>query len=599
MDSVSQVKQRITIVDIVSSYLDLKKSGKNYKALCPFHSEDTPSFMVSPELGIYKCFGCGASGDIFSFVQEIEGISFADALKKLAVKAGVTLENEPQDYLSKEKSRIFELNELVTRFYSKLLFHPKAGVKGLAYLTETRGFSKETIRIFKLGYAPHTWEMLHKFLVKKGISEDLQEKADLIKKRTERAGYYDKFRGRVMFPLIDTAGKVVGFMGRTIFDESPKYLNTAGTLVFSKSDFIYGLVQNKIGIKQKGAILVEGPTDVISAYQAGINNVVAPLGTALTSDHLKILSRYTKEITLCFDSDIAGMEAIKRAVFLTESHDFNVKIALIPSPYKDLDEMLKKDPFLGKSLFDSPVSVYDFFLAYAFKKYEKGTGLGKKKIIGELRSLFSSVSNQVILDHYSRKIAQELELSESVVFSALVGEVSSQELDSLNLGDAHGDKNNLKTLTPYQDLETYFLALILKLDKISQILAFLEKIDIQKLFLQTKVQETLKELKIFAIDQSREKNREKFDIKVFVDRIGKSLAELAQNLFLWELAFGGDEEKYLVSEIETVLSRLEKKQAKREIDALKKDLELAELSGDLVKIREISSKIKEYSKKIL
>ena len=277
MDSVKKVKSRLNIVEVVGSYLDLKKSGKNYKAVCPFHTEDTPSFMVSPELGIYKCFGCGVSGDIFTFVQEMEGISFYDALKKLADRAGVELEDAPKSKTYKLKERLYRINEDTVEFYSHLLLKHKSGKKGLDYLLKKRGLEKKVIKEFQLGYAPKTWDLLYKYLKKKDYKDKRLEQAGVIVPRKKGDGYIDKFRGRVVFPLLDTTGKVQGFMGRTVLDAVPKYLNTSDTPVFTKSSFVYGLAQARVAIKKKGAVFVEGPMDVVSAFQYGLKNVVAPL----------------------------------------------------------------------------------------------------------------------------------------------------------------------------------------------------------------------------------------------------------------------------------------------------------------------------------
>ncbi len=595
MDSIAKIKQRLSIVEVVGSYLDLKKAGKNYRAVCPFHSEDSPSFMVSPEIGIYKCFGCGASGDIFSFVQEMEGIEFYEALKKLAVKAGVELEDSPRDGQTKEKAKIFRLNELVTKFYSHILLSHATGKKGLDYLLKTRGLKKEVIETFKLGYAPHSWEILHSFLQKKNIPEELLLKADLVKKREGKDGYYDKFRGRVVFPLIDTTGKILGFMGRTVFNEDPKYLNTASTLVFSKSDFVYGLAQNRVDIKKQGAVLVEGPMDVISAYQHGIKNIVAPLGTALTGDHLKIISRYTREVTLCFDSDTAGMEAIKKAVFLAERQGLNIKVAMIPSPYKDLDELLHKNSELAGDLFNSAVSVYDFFIAYALKKYDKTSGVGKKKIVDELKTLFSAVSSQVTLDHYVKKIAQELDLSESVVFSVLSSEVKSDEIQNVFTSSSSSSTAPAENVpeNPVQNLETYFLLMLLKAEKTSVIVPFLVDLNTE-LFFEETTRKILEALKDFVSKQKEDK----LDIKAFIDTIDEHFSSFVQDLYLWELdlALQGDK---LPLELEHVLARLEKRFAKEKIDKLRKELELAEMEGNNQQIKEITAQIKEFSKKII
>ncbi len=289
MDTVSQIKQKLDITDIVASYISLKKAGKNYKAVCPFHSEDTPSFMVSPELQIFKCFGCGEAGDMFSFVEKIEGVEFARAMEILAEKAGVKIERQDVDPNYKKKTKLYEINHMAAEFYHHLLTKHKSGQKALDYLKKERGLDDATIDAYKLGYAPNNWDTLNQFLTKKGFETgDLELSGVVVQKRDEK-GHIDKFRGRVMFPLIDTSDKIVGFSARDIVGRDPKYLNTQETLIFNKSAFIYGLNKAKVDIKKEGVVFVEGQMDVIKAWQNDIKNVVAVSGTSLTSLQLYIL----------------------------------------------------------------------------------------------------------------------------------------------------------------------------------------------------------------------------------------------------------------------------------------------------------------------
>ncbi len=579
MDAVAQIKQRLSIVDVVGSYIPLTKAGKNYKALCPFHSEDTPSFMVSPQLGIYKCFGCGASGDIFSFVQEIEGIDFYTALQKLAQRAGVTLEKSHVSPADKLKSKIYEVNALTQQFYSALLAHPKFGKPGMSYLKTKRSLSPEVIKAFKLGYAPKAWTVLTQFMQKKDVPSELLVKADLVKPRSKKDGYYDKFRNRVIFPLIDTSNKVVGFMGRTISDDLPKYLNTSTTPVFNKGKFVYGLNQNKVTIKTKGAVLVEGPMDVVSAYQVGIRNVVAPLGTSLTKDHLKLLSRYTHNITFCFDSDTAGLEAIKRAIFLADPMDFDVSIVMIPAPYKDLDELLRKKPELAEELFQNAVSVYDFFLAYVLKKYDKTTGSGKRKIVKELAQLFSALSSEVELEHYAKKVAQILDVS---VSSVLTGFSNPAEVSNVFAGDSSMQQSQIHTLDPRKNMELYFIMLLLKLGAFTSIAGYLKTVDVD-MFMEDRAR------LLFLHLRDVSSNTAPLDIGAVVDTIDGHLSALLQDLVLWDCPF--DTEELLTKELESTLSRLKQKYLKKRLHDLSKQVELAELQGNTQELKKLVTQI--------
>ncbi len=591
MDSIKKVKTRLNVVEVVGSYIDLKKSGKNYKAICPFHTEDTPSFMVSPKLGIYKCFGCGVSGDIFTFVQEMEGISFYEALQKLADKAGVELEDVPRDEAYKLKKRLYEINDVAAEFYQHLLLNHKSGKKGFAYFTKQRGLKKKTIKEFRLGYAPKTWDLLYKFLQKQGYAERELVKAGVIQPKKKGDGYIDKFRGRVVFPLIDTTNKVQGFMARTILDEVPKYLNTADTPIFTKSNFVYGLSQARVPIKKKGAVFVEGPMDVVSAFQHGIDNVVAPLGTSLTQGHLKKISRYTEDVTFCFDSDAAGLEAIKRAILIADKQDLNVKAAMIPDEYRDLDEVLKADVSLAKEVLSSSVSVYDFFIAYALKKYDQKSALGKKKIVSELSKIFSKVSNEVTVNHYVKELSDELDISEKAIYSVFSGDVSTAEVDSV-FGTS-SEENPVKVDTPIKDMESYFLFLLLKLENLLEMQPFLKKHS-KDYFFSQKAQQLFAELK----KTSESSKTKKLDIKAFIDTIDENLQAFVESLYLWQ-DHVDLEEIGLITELEEVSCRLEKRYYKKIIEKLRKELSLAEKQGDAVKVKDLTAKISKYSKKII
>ncbi|OGC64920.1 DNA primase, partial [candidate division WWE3 bacterium RIFOXYB2_FULL_41_6] len=287
MDAVAQIKQSLDIVDVVGGYVSLKKSGRNYKGVCPFHSEKTPSFMVNQELQIFKCFGCGQGGDIFTFVEQMEGLDFGRTLELLADKANIKLEKKDFDVHSQLKNKIYKINETAARFFNYLLTKHSLGKKGLLYLKDKRRLEDGTIETFLLGYAPDSWDTLLKFLIKKGFSAaEVMQAGLVVPRKGDGSGYYDKFRGRIIFPFFESDGKIVGFTGRTVIDQEPKYLNSPETPVFNKSNYLYGLDKARTAIKKQGAVFVEGQVDVISAHQAGIKNVIATTGTALTTGQL-------------------------------------------------------------------------------------------------------------------------------------------------------------------------------------------------------------------------------------------------------------------------------------------------------------------------
>lgn len=586
MDTVSQIKQRLDITDVIAGYITLKKAGKNYKALCPFHSEDTPSFMVSPELQIFKCFGCGEGGDMFNFVEKVEGVDFPQALEMLAEKAGVKIERKDFDPNYKKKAKLYEINELATEFYHHLLTNHESGKKALKYLKEKRGLTDRTIAEFRLGYAPNTWDTLHKFLIKKGYINENQLLVGAIQEKRDGTGFIDKFRGRITFPLIDTSGKIVGFSGRDIVGRDPKYLNTQETMIFNKSAFIYGLNTAKVDIKKEGVVFVEGQMDVIKAWQNSIKNVVAISGTSLTSLQLKILSRYTKEITFCFDSDEAGMKATTRALTLTEPHDFEVKVAMIPKSYDDLDDYLTKSVSAAKKTINNPVPIYDFYLASALKMFEPETAYGKKKIVSYLAPLFAKIQNKVVLDHYVKELASAIESGEDTIKAAIE---SPQEYQQETKGptETTPQQEELK-----QSPEEYLLSLLLKsdLDTMGQ---FLYKINPEDLSLKRN-QIIFNKLKEYFNSKPSQ-----FDIKYFTEELGPDYKDEILGMYLWDFGVIEQKPSLFVNEIESTILRIRKDSVRRELKNLTEQIKLAELEKNTEKIKELTERSKELSKLLI
>ena len=308
-NQIEEVKNKTDIVSLISEYIEVKKAGRNYKANCPFHGEKTPSFMITPELQMYKCFGCGKSGDVFTFLEEHEGMEFSEALKYLAEKAGVTLTLIKNEETS-EREKIIEINKSVLSFYNYALNGHVQGKKILDYLTKDRGLDLETIKKFKIGYSPESFEALSKFLIekKKYKLNDLLKTGNLVGRGV------DRFRGRVIFPLFDHRDNAIGFAGRILpwqKQDMAKYINSPDTPAYHKSKVLYGMNITKSEIRESGyAVIVEGELDMISSYQAGIRNVVAIKGSALTEDQIRLIGRFAQKIVLCLDSDFAGNEVL-------------------------------------------------------------------------------------------------------------------------------------------------------------------------------------------------------------------------------------------------------------------------------------------------
>lgn len=420
-DQIEEVKQKTDIVSLIGEYIEIKKAGRNYKALCPFHSEKTPSFMISPELQIYKCFGCQNSGDCFGFLKEYEGMEFGEALKFLADRAGVKLERISRTDTS-EREKIIDINNLTSRFYQYLLFNSSFGKIALDYLLRERGLKLATIKEFNLGFSPDSPLGLKKFLVdkKKFDPRDI-ERAGI---GYPKGGYFiDRLRGRVIFPLLDHRGNTVGFAGRVLpgpnEKETAKYINTPETPVYHKGSLLYALNLTRGNIKKKNvAIVVEGELDAISSWQAGIKNVVAIKGSALTEDQVRLISRFCKKAILCLDSDIAGDAAARRGVITAQDQGLEVKVARLKD-FKDPDDAARKNPEgYKKSLIDA-VGIWDFLTDSVFERFDSKSGEGKAKISREVVPVLSLISDKIVQDHYVNLVAKRLEVSSEAVLEQI------------------------------------------------------------------------------------------------------------------------------------------------------------------------------------
>ena len=422
MDEVEEIKRRIDIVDLISNYLTLKKAGANYKAICPFHQEKTPSFMVSPEKQIWYCFGgCSEGGDIFTFVMKMENLEFREALEMLAERAGVKLSRydaKAGQVQTDRKTRLYKINELSSKVFHKILTSHSAGKSALKYLKD-RKLTDQTIKDFQIGYAPAFAKAtadkpsyLVSFLKKRGFTE--QEIVE--------AGSPDRFFRRIMFPIRDTMGHTIAFTGRvTEKDQQPKYLNTADTIIFHKGRLLYNLDQSKAAIKQaKAAVVVEGQMDVIGSHQAGVQNVVATSGTALTKEHLRIIYRYTPNIIFAFDSDSAGLTTAKKAYEMAILEGMNVKMVELGA-FKDPGEMIAEDPELWQKAVQKtvPVIVWYFNLAFQDRDKENLSAQEKKEIAKEILPIIKIIPDSIEQAHYVSKLAEKLSVKEEIIFGAL------------------------------------------------------------------------------------------------------------------------------------------------------------------------------------
>ena len=600
-NDIEEIKAKLNIVDVLGEYIKLDKAGANWRALCPFHNEKSPSFMVSEEKQFWHCFGCQKSGDIFGFVMEMEGLEFREALKVLAEKAGVKLQNySPQK--EEEKNRALEILELAVKFYEVQLWKGEGKEKILNYLRE-RGLKDETIKEFRLGYAPKGWRNILEFLIKRGYKiEEINKTGLLVQKsgpspvastrhplskgeeeinpnyKLQITNYYDRFRDRIIFPIADFSGRVLGYSARVApgGDESQaKYVNTPETESYHKSRVLYGLDKAKAEIKKQGSVLlVEGNMDVIASHQVGIKNVVAVSGTALTEDQINIIKRYTKNIQMFFDMDSAGENATKKSVKLCLANGLAVKIVSLLQG-KDAADMAKENPKeLEKNVVEA-LPAMEYFFQKTFKKFDKNNLEGKKKITEELLETVAILENEVEKNYWIKKIGEDLDISEKAL---------TDELKKISLKDKSklisNTLDNLKTQEPIAKKEMLLQELMGLMLVYPTIWKEASK----------RIREENFNFKNELFDLMLE-NGEKtnFDFASFINEIGDKIEinQKAQNIFSqkkYRLDLNNNVEEINLpdpmDEFENYFREIKKESKKEELDRISNDLKIAEKSGD-------------------
>lgn len=419
MEIIDQVRQASSIVEIASQYTTLKRRGRKWVGLCPFHTEKTPSFTVDDEKQLYHCFGCGAGGDIYSLVMERENLTFPEALKHLAEKYHVPLPEQQRvrPELLKLEEKLFKINDLALDFFSKNLYNTQEGAKALEYLKK-RGLTEETIQTLKIGYALNSWTALLDFFQAKNVPVSLLEKGGLVLPGSRTGEYRDRFRGRVIFPIFSLTGRTVGFGGRTVIDAEPKYLNSPDTPIYSKGKLLYGLNFSKDAVRDAGTvILVEGYTDFSALYQAGIRNVVASLGTALTAWQVGQAMRFASRMVINYDGDNAGRAAAARAVPLGFERGLNIEVLVLPED-KDPDAFIKKngrDKYLA--LQKKAVSGLKFLIDSLTKDVPMSIPEEKGRIVRAVVKEIEKVPDSTARSEYLRMASQELGISEDLIRS--------------------------------------------------------------------------------------------------------------------------------------------------------------------------------------
>jgi DNA primase len=568
---IEEIKSRLDIVEVIGSYIKLQKTGANFRALCPFHSEKKPSFFVSPARQIWHCFGCGAGNTIFDFIMKIEGVEFGDALRILAQKAGVELKPIRPE-LRTERQRLSEICELATKFFERQLSASSVGKEAKEYLL-SRGISQDSIKKWRLGYGPDSWQGLLKFLISKGYSEIEVIKAGLAVKKEEDSNFqsYDLFRGRIIFPIFDLNSQVVGFGGRVFREkdkaEIAKYINTPNTLLYDKSRILYGLDRAKLEIRKNDAcILVEGYIDVIMAHQAGTQNVVATSGTALTSYQLKVIKRYSENLILAFDMDVAGDSATKRGIDLAQSLGFNLKVIRLPEG-KDAADIILKDPKEWQRVLENPKSILEFYFQSAFSGRDPKTPEGKKEISKILLPLFKRIPNQIEKFFWIQKLAKELEVKEENIEEELKKVKIEREIYGLE----PEEEINLPPKSRKELLEERLVTLILK---DPQNLPLIEKNKLT--YFSPQIQEILMKL-----NKDQKIDSDFFNylaLKAEIEEIPK---------------------KEILPEIQFCLREIQILEIKNRLDQISQELKRAEIQKDSQKIEKLTQEFNQLSKDII
>ncbi len=571
MNDIELVKSKIDIVDLLSGYFELKRAGANYKARCPFHNEKTPSFMVSPTLQIYKCFGCGKTGDVFKFIQDYERVEFPEALRVLAQKAGVELTHteykNPQK--EEEKRRIIEANTLTAKFYNYILTSHKSGKEGLEY-AKKRMIDSKRVKDFLVGFAPVGNYNLKNFLLSKGFNEkELISFGLLVEKDKD---VIDKFRNRLMQPIFDLKGNIVGFSGRYVgdFKGAPKYLNSPETIVYKKNELLYGLFQAKDFIREKKyLILVEGNIDILTSHRVGIGNIAAPLGTAFTIQQAKLLKRFTDEVYFCFDSDEAGTKALIRGIELLEQVGINHKVIDL-GEFQDADDLIKKDEKLWFKKLESAKDSIEYLIEKLATDLDLGSANGKRAFKSRIMPIISLIADEVMTIHYAKKVALILE----VPIDTILDQLKNVKKKSMYHQEPEEDVEEFyeRERPPY---EIYLLALLLKeyRDDYTKLKAEVftdsDIYSIFRLFLEVK------------------------DAIKLLEKLQPSKQQLLKEILLTDI----EDVKDFKSQINKVYSRLYRKYLQQKIIHIKRELVVNEDDLDLVyQLNEMTKELKKLGK---
>ena len=569
---VEDIKKKLDIVEVINRYLPLKKRGRHYLACCPFHGEKTPSFIVSPELQIFKCFGCGKTGDIFTFVQEYERVDFKEALEDLAKMAGITIVHSRQmnDAESRRK-RLVDLNSEAARFYHYILTTHPLGQQTLDYVLK-RGITLDTIRLFKMGFSPPNSQLIVSYLLKKGFTQDeLVATGTFGFSQYNQHQMYDRFQDRLIFPLADYRDRVLGFSGRILpTAKNPnlaKYINSPETDIYHKSQMLFGLNFAKESIKKENAvIIVEGEFDMISPFQAGVTNIVAIKGTAFTEDQLQLLKRYTDTLILGLDSDFAGNNAARKSIELADSMEFDIQVLSLGDKYKDPDEAVKGDLPFFKNQLKNTLPVWDFIISSAIKSHDSTTVKGKKEILALVLPFLVKINNNVIRTDYFHKLSDELDSQfDSIVEEA--GRYQNTNFAPKNVAPTPVTTVDEVVTTRAEKLEEHLVTLILSG---KNPVALSAKVNDKYTFNVHRFSSIILALKSYASE---------FDPQVFSQTLSPELVSTFQNLYLAATYLNLDSHQRL-EEIQKTIKLIQIIELKNKLNLITQQLSQAENTGN-------------------
>ncbi len=573
MDVKDKIKEGITVAELVGEYVKLEKAGVNHKALCPFHNEKTPSFMVNVERNFWYCFGCQKGGDIFSFLMEIEGLSFREALVRLAEKANIELPKFQgrvgiENQTKKQKAN--EILEISTEIYSKYLKHPEIGKQIREYLKK-RKIDKQLIADFRIGYAPNEWRRMIIYLENKGYSNSEIAEAGLSIPK-DSGEDYDRFRNRIMFPVINEAGTVVGYSARVMpgdDEKNAKYINTPQSIVYDKSRVLYGLYQSKSEIrKEDSVIVVEGNVDVIASHYAGVKNVVAISGTALSVEQVRILKRFTKNIKLCLDADEAGQKATERSIQICLQEGMEVEVILLPKGVKDIGDLAIEDTSKWKKLSKKTTPVMQYFFKNSLARNDQNDVRGKKIIAKELLNIIKDIADPIEQSYWIKKLSLKIDIEEEVLTNVLEKVTLKKDSSSYTRNEENGQRLGQMDATE-------------KINKPKGVVLEERFLGLFALFSN----ELSKESMIFDIELLSEEGKLIFE-KILKKEVDEELSQRL-NKFILRIKYSHDRvQGFIENEIEpklewgNIVAALETESIDRKMSLIKKDIQKAEELDD-------------------